>query len=96
MSRLLRLSDDQWRRIEPLLAPQRKTGGRPAKPHRPIVEAMIWVLRTGAPWRDSRGSTMECRALFDALHVMELLDEQTHQEGKELLVRVVSTLSKMC
>jgi len=52
MSRLLRLSDDQWRRIEPLLPPQRKTGGRPAKPHRPIVEAMIWVLRTGAPWRD--------------------------------------------
>ena len=44
----------------------------------------------------SRGSAMECGALFDALHVMELLDEQTHQERKELLVRVVSMLSKMC
>ncbi len=52
MSRLLRLRDEQWRRIEPLLPSQHRTGGRPAKPHRPIVEAMIWVLRTGAPWRE--------------------------------------------
>ena len=44
----------------------------------------------------SRGSAMECGALFDALRAMELLDEQTHREGKELLVRVVSMLSKMC
>lgn len=39
---------------------------------------------------------MECGALFDALRVMDLLDEQTHREGKGLLVRVVSMLSKMC
>lgn len=52
MSRRLRLREDQWQRIEPLLPPQDATGGRPAKPHRPVVEAMIWVLRTGAPWRD--------------------------------------------
>jgi len=50
-SRLFRLRDDQWSRIEPLLPPV-KNGGRSAKPHRPVVEAMIWVLRTGAPWRD--------------------------------------------
>ncbi len=35
-------------------------------------------------------------ALFDALLVMDLIDEQTHAEGKELLVRVLSMLSKMC
>jgi len=51
MSRLLRLHDDQWARIEPLLPPQHSTGGRPAKAHRPVVEAMMWLLRTGAPWR---------------------------------------------
>ena len=44
----------------------------------------------------SRGSAMECGALFDALRVMELIDEQTHAKGKELLVRIVSMLSKMC
>jgi len=44
----------------------------------------------------SRGSAMECGALLDALHIMELVDAQTHTRGKELLVRIVSMLSKMC
>ena len=44
----------------------------------------------------SRGSAMECGALFDALNVMELVDSETHAQGKTLLVRVVSMLSKMC
>lgn len=51
-ARLVRLGHEQWERIEALLPPATKTGGRDAKPHRPMVEAMIWVLRTGAPWRD--------------------------------------------
>lgn len=52
MGRLVRLTDAQWRRIEALLPRQTSTGGRDAKPHRPKVEAMLWMLRTGAPWRD--------------------------------------------
>ncbi len=44
----------------------------------------------------ARGSAMECGALFDALHIMELVDADTHTKGKELLVRIVSMLSKMC
>ena len=43
----------------------------------------------------SRGSAMECGALFDALRVLELISPATHMEGKELLVRVVSMLSKL-
>lgn len=52
MVRLLRLNDAQWAKISPLLPPETKTGGRNAKPHRPMVETMLWILRTGAPWRD--------------------------------------------
>lgn len=52
MERLVRLTDAQWARIAPLLPSASEKGGRPAKPHRPMVEAMIWILRTGAPWRD--------------------------------------------
>jgi transposase len=56
MGRLVRLTAAQWQRIEPLLPAAKRTGGRDAKPHRPMVEAMIWILRTGAPWRDLPGA----------------------------------------
>ncbi|MBO6937457.1 MAG: four helix bundle protein [Deltaproteobacteria bacterium] len=44
----------------------------------------------------SRGPAMECGALLDALQVTGLCDSDTHAEGKRLLVRTVSMLSKMC
>jgi transposase len=52
MERLVRLSNAQWARVRPVLPSASKKGGRPANPDRPMVEAMIWILRTGAPWRD--------------------------------------------
>jgi transposase len=47
------LSDAQWARVRPLLPPQRSPrGGAAAKDHRLIVNAILWKLGTGAPWRD--------------------------------------------
>jgi len=49
------LSDDHWKRIEPLLLrpkERRKKGGRPPVDRRMVVNGICWVLRTGAPWRD--------------------------------------------
>ena len=46
------LSDRQWQRLEPLLPPERPRTGRPNDDHRRIVNGILWVLRTGAPWRD--------------------------------------------
>lgn len=47
------LSDAQWARLAPLLPPQHRSGrGRPAKDHRFIVNAILWRLATGVPWRD--------------------------------------------
>ena len=43
----------------------------------------------------ARGSAMECGAILDACHVLELADDCTVRQGKELLVRIVSMLSKM-
>ena len=46
------LTDDQWQRLEPLLPAQKPRTGRPGKDHRTVINAILWVLRTGAPWRD--------------------------------------------
>jgi len=46
------LTDAQWALLEPLLPPQRPTTGRPNNDHRQVLEAMVWLARTGAPWRD--------------------------------------------
>lgn len=44
------LSDAQWALIAPLL-PKQKRGGR-WNDHRLVFDGIMWVLRTGAPWRD--------------------------------------------
>jgi transposase len=46
------LSDDMWDKLRGLLPPERGRNCRPSKDHRKILEAMLWKLRTGAPWRD--------------------------------------------
>lgn len=47
----LQLSDRQWQRICPLI-PKSKPGGRPPVDRRIVMDGILWILRTGAPWRD--------------------------------------------
>lgn len=46
------LRDDQWCRIEHLLPGKASDPGCTAKDNRLFVEAVLWVMRTGIPWRD--------------------------------------------
>ena len=46
------LRDDQWARIEQLLPGKKSDPGRTAKDNRRFVEAVLWIMRTGSPWRD--------------------------------------------
>ena len=50
MIRVLR--DDQWERIAPHVPGKAGDPGRPGRNNRLFVEAVLWVARTGAPWRD--------------------------------------------
>jgi transposase len=47
------INDDQWQKIEPLL-PKPKPGrvGRPQADNRQVLEGILWILKTGAPWKD--------------------------------------------
>ncbi len=35
--------------LQPLLPKPSPKGGRPANDHRPIINGILWILRTGAP-----------------------------------------------
>ena len=46
------ISDDDWSRIEGLLPGRAGANGRPARDNRLFVDAVLWIGKTGAPWRD--------------------------------------------
>ena len=46
------LREDQWARLEALLPGKQGDPGRTARDNRRFVEAVLWVMRTGSPWRD--------------------------------------------
>lgn len=46
------LSNSKWEKLQPFLPPQKPAAGRPAHDHRTILNGILWILRTGAPWRD--------------------------------------------
>jgi len=61
------LTDEQWERIAGLFPPRKATGRKP-RDRRQIMDAILWVLRTGAPWRDlpaSYGPWATAWDLFD-------------------------------
>lgn len=43
------LTDEIWDKLQPLLP---KPKGRHGKDDRMFLEAVCWIVRTGAPWRD--------------------------------------------
>lgn len=52
MKRRYELSDEEWKRIEGLLPGRKDTAGVTAKDNRLFLNAVIWIARSGAPWRD--------------------------------------------
>jgi len=47
------LTDIEWDRIKKYFANKEPgTPGRPPKPHRPLINGIVWIARSGAPWRD--------------------------------------------
>lgn len=45
-----KLTDYQWKQIEPLIPPKTSKCGRARRNPRELIDAIIWVLRTGSPW----------------------------------------------
>ena len=53
MTRRYELTDQEWEQIVPLLPAEKNSRpGRPSKDNRLMINAMVWIVRSGAPWRD--------------------------------------------
>ena len=48
----VQLTDEGWELLKPLLPSQKPPLGRPRRDHRTILTGMLWVLGSGASWRD--------------------------------------------
>ena len=51
----MELTKEQWNRIEPIilsLTPVKDPRGRKARDPREVMNGILWILRTGAPWKD--------------------------------------------
>ena len=49
------LTDEQWDELKPLIpVPRRRADGRgrPWRDPRTVLNGILWILRTGAPWKD--------------------------------------------
>jgi transposase len=72
-----RLTNEQWQLIADLFPPPAKTG-RPPTDRRLVVDGILWVLRSGSPWRDlpeKFGPWETIYGLFNAWNAGGKLDE---------------------
>lgn len=97
------LTDFRWRVIEPLLS--NKPRGVPRVGDRHVLNGILWVLRSGAPWRVCRSSMARAppstTASIDDDGTMQLIDSTSilaHQqaamakEGSRSLSRLVPAM----
>ncbi len=76
MARLL-LTDDEWDLIADVF-PKPAATGRPPRDKRQVVNGILWILRTGAPWRDLPEEFGPCKTvwrLFDQWNADGTLDK---------------------
>ena len=52
LMRNVEITDEYWRRLEPLLPPPRRGRGRPRADDRKTLNGILYVLRTGCRWGD--------------------------------------------
>ncbi len=68
-----RLTDEQWELIADVFAPPKRMG-RPSRNRRTVMNGILWILRTGAPWRDLPGA-------FGPWQTVWHLFDQWNQDG---------------
>jgi len=58
------LSDAQWAIIEPFTLGKKSDPGQTGRDPRRFVEAVLWIVRTGAQWRELPGEFGKWNSVF--------------------------------
>ena len=92
LMRNVEITDEYWRRLEPLFPPPRRGRGRPRADNRKTLNGILYVLRTGCRWGDvprKYGSPTTCWRRLRALEengiwerIWRLLLAQLDELGK--------------
>ncbi len=95
------LTNAKWALVEPdiPMPPRRPDGrGRPWKDRRDVLNGILWVLRTGAPWHDlppRYPSYQTCHRRFQQWLTQGVFERLMRALGEELDWQAACTLSKV-
>ncbi len=87
------ITETQWQLLEPLLPvpPVRDDGrGRPWRDPRDVLNGILWVLRTGAPWADlpeRYPPYQTCHRRFQAWVEAGVMEQVLHALARDLKER---------
>jgi transposase len=86
------LTDEQWSLLEPLIPVRTATTGRKPKKARTMLNGILWILRTGAPWRDLPTRFGKWKTVYDYFRnwradgtydrILQAMQIRLDQEGK--------------
>ena len=98
------LTNEQWKTLDPLIPkPRRRRDrrGRPWKSRRSVLNGVLWVLRTGAPWADLPDrypSFQTCHRRFQQwvrsgvmTRIMTALARELSKQAQSMSVKHLST-----
>ena len=86
------VSEEEWALLDPLIPKSTAKTGRPPRDRRQMLNGILWILSTGAQWRDlperfgpwetvyGYFNTWRARGLFDS--IIDALHLRLDQEGK--------------
>ena len=59
------LTDEQWQKVEPILRRRTAKTGRSPKDSRQMLNGIIWVLRSGAPWQSMPARYVSWKTVYN-------------------------------
>lgn len=87
------LTDEQWSRLEHLFPTRTGGPGRPRVDQRRVVEGILWLLRTGAPWRDLPEEFGKWQTVYT--YFAKWRDDGTFQAVQDFLQSELLALEKL-